>query len=272
MHLAKYTASAAGALVRHYERKEEDFPGMLVHRKSDRIDPDRTCMNYNLAPEGRGAAYIGTRCEEVRCLKRSDVKVLCTWVVTQPQDLDPRQRDAFFAATYRLLADRYGEANVVSAWVHLDETTPHMHFAWVPVVRDCRRSDLKVSAKECVTRQELKAIHGDLEQALRHDYGIDAHLLTGGTVAPGLTVEQLKTAQGNELADLKRQIVEAKDELQQTQEALTEAQEALQAALDRATHINAQIDKLRREHPSVMRLAEKDEAIGIEVPSRGRSR
>ena len=46
----------------------------------------------------------------------------------------------FFERTYRFLCDRYGEQNVISAYVHKDEKTPHMHFAFVPVTEDKKQS------------------------------------------------------------------------------------------------------------------------------------
>ncbi|MBT2158000.1 plasmid recombination protein [Clostridioides difficile] len=49
------------------------------------------------------------------------------------------------------MKDRYGDKNIVSATVHFDETTPHMHFNFVPIT-----SDGKLSARDLITRIELK--------------------------------------------------------------------------------------------------------------------
>ena len=68
----------------------------------------------------------------------------------------------FFERTYRFLCDRYGEQNVISAYVHKDEKTPHMHFAFVPVTEDKKRGGEKVSAKEVITKNDLKTFHTDL--------------------------------------------------------------------------------------------------------------
>ena len=42
----------------------------------------------------------------------------------------------FFELSYKFLSERYGEQNVISAYVHMDETTPHMHFLFIPIVDD----------------------------------------------------------------------------------------------------------------------------------------
>ena len=38
--------------------------------------------------------------------------------------------------------------NVISAYVHFDEVTPHMHYAFVPVVEDKKKGGYKLSAKK----------------------------------------------------------------------------------------------------------------------------
>lgn len=51
----------------------------------------------------------------------------------------------------------YGEQNVLSAYIHKDETTPHMHFSFIPVTVD-KDGKEKLCAKEVVDRKELKTI------------------------------------------------------------------------------------------------------------------
>lgn len=46
------------------------------------------------------------------------------------------QMKQFFALSYEFLSERYGKENVISVYVHLDETTPHMHFLFIPIVDD----------------------------------------------------------------------------------------------------------------------------------------
>src|SRR5699024_1018286 len=64
-------------------------------------------------------------------------------------------------------SERYGEENVLAGVVHNDETTPHMHFAFMPVTYDEKREREKVSAKEVLNRNELKSFHQDLDNHLK---------------------------------------------------------------------------------------------------------
>ena len=177
-NMQKYAASAAGHLAAHYERRQND-KGEYVKFGNQDIDTSKSHLNYNLAPhhEHGQIDFIRQRVAEVRCQKRADVNVMCSWVVTLPKfqyaqpdiyvypNNDVVER-LFFERTYRFLADRYGGKNVISAYVHKDEKTPHIHFSFVPVTEDKKRGDYKVSAKEVLTRQELKTFHSDLEQHL----------------------------------------------------------------------------------------------------------
>ena len=40
-------------------------------------------------------------------------------------------------STYELLKTQFGEENIVSATIHVDETNPHLHFDFVPVHDGC---------------------------------------------------------------------------------------------------------------------------------------
>lgn len=62
----------------------------------------------------------------------------------------------FFRACYEYLAYRYGEQNVVSAYVHMDEQQPHMHFVFLPVVPDLKHAQgFKLSRKAVNTCQQI---------------------------------------------------------------------------------------------------------------------
>src|SRR5690625_349624 len=110
------------------------------------------------------------RLDEVHCLNRADVKVMADWIVTLPEELNGAPEGSqkqFFEETYDFLSERYGEENVLAGVIHNDETTPHMHFAFMPVTYDEKREREKVSAKEVLNRNELKSFHQDLDNHLK---------------------------------------------------------------------------------------------------------
>ncbi|MBG0970665.1 MobV family relaxase [Bacillus sp. SRB3LM] len=166
-HVQKYTKGNIQGLSIHWDRKTEN------HSNLD-IDNERSDLNYDLyEKEGDTLSRMNQRLSEVHALKRNDLKVCADWIVTLPENLkgisENEQRE-FFEKTYEFLVNRYGgEKNVLSANVHMDETTPHMHFAFMPVVWDEKKQREKVSAKEVLTRKELKTFHQDLDTFLKQE-------------------------------------------------------------------------------------------------------
>lgn len=153
---ARGGAGSLSKLFAHYDRTKllnpetgeyefQRYPSLTV-RGSKRgvdyseIDPAKTHLNYNLAAGDQSlgqAEFFERRLGEVYVHKTALRNALVDWVVTLP-DMEQyvgRERE-FFQTVYDALSERYGRENVVSAYVHMDEVQPHMHFCFVPVVRD----------------------------------------------------------------------------------------------------------------------------------------
>lgn len=189
----KFTRAATGHLCAHFERAKDEN-GEYINFGNQNITRDKTHLNYNLAPdhEGGQVEFIQKRTSEIKCLKRADVNVMCSWIVTLPQEFG-RVKE-FFEKTYNFLSERYKEENVVSAYVHMDEKQPHMHFSFVPVVVG-KNGKEKVSAKELLTKTELQRFHPELQHALEHALGQEVPILNGATAGGNRTVAELKAAQ-----------------------------------------------------------------------------
>ena len=198
-HVEKYARSAVGQLCQHYERKMKE-DGTYMQFGNQDIDPTRTHLNYNLAPDRtlKGQIdFINQRCSEVKCLNRKDVNVMVSWVVTLPKEFPPERSREFFEKTYEFLNNRYGgddgnEQNVISAYVHVDETTPHLHYAFVPVVTDKKSGKKKVSAKEAVNLTDLNSFHPNLEKYLFEHFGFEVGIINGATEEGNLSIKALK--------------------------------------------------------------------------------
>jgi len=140
---------------------------------------------------------------------RADVNVMCSWVVTAPREIQADEYETFFRETYKFLSERYGKENVVSAYVHMDEITPHMHFAFVPVVRDKKKNIFKVSAKEAVSRNDLQTFHDDLSNTMERVFGRDVGVLNEATRDGNKSIEELKQGTAKkELEAIKRETEE----------------------------------------------------------------
>ena len=191
-HFEKYTAGAIGHMLAHYDRTHSS--------STSKINESKTFLNYNLAAKDQPLSqldFIHKRLSEIKVLKRKDVNVMCDWIVTAPQELAKDELPLFFAETYKFLNERYGKENVISAYVHLDETTPHIHYAFVPVVMDKKKNIPKLSAKERVPVRELKTFHPDLTKYMKTVFGRDIGIQNDATSLGNQTIKQLKQKSEN---------------------------------------------------------------------------
>ncbi|WP_273714169.1 MobV family relaxase, partial [Leuconostoc mesenteroides] len=180
------------------------------------IDVSKTYLNQELMADGSDMlTRFNARLNDVYCMKRDDVKALATWIVTLPEELSEAphdQQSAFFEATSNFLNDRYGQENSVAAVVHYDETTPHLHYAFVPVVFDDKKSRYKVSAKEVLTRHDLQTFHEDLDQHLKKVLPFYEQGILNNKTLPFENVAEIKkyndqfNALKTELADVEENI------------------------------------------------------------------
>lgn len=137
MHITKHKNGTRGQQ-RHNERKEGQ------KHSNRRIDPTRTKDNVWLTPDdGR---TFNERIESIleenytgkRKVRSTAVK-MCEITVQIGGDLaengtEEEQVEALKQA-FEELRETYGEKNIVSAVIHVDETTPHLHFDFVPITK-----------------------------------------------------------------------------------------------------------------------------------------
>ena len=224
-HLKKNTRGAVPGLAVHFERKTD-------HHTNKEIDVSKSYLNQDLMADGSDMlSRFNERLNDVYCMKRDDVKALATWIVTLPEELTEapyEQQNAFFEATTNFLNDRYGQENAVAAVVHYDETTPHLHYAFVPVVFDVKKSRYKVSAKEVLTRHDLQTFHEDLDQHLKKVLPFYEQGILNNKTLPFENVAEIKkyndqfNALKTELADIEDNIRAKQAVLKITDQALTE--------------------------------------------------
>lgn len=230
-HVMKHNRAVCGVMFKHYERAKDEFGKYISYGKSE-IDRERCHLNYNLAVHQKMSQgdFVKRRCSEVRVLNRKDVNVMCSWVVTAPKSLPEQDLKRFFEESYRFLTARYGLNNVVSAFVHMDETTPHMHFAFVPVVEDKRCGGYKVSAKEAVDRNDLRRFHADLDAHMTRVFGRNIGILNEVTREGNKSVEELKRGTAIEtLKNARKSILEVQGDI----ECLNASKNALEGQIER---------------------------------------
>lgn len=191
-NLQKYTVLQLGHLFKHYAR-EKDENGNFIKFGNQSIDTSKTHLNYNLCDRNMSQYnFLKQRKSEVKCLNRKDVNVMCSWVITLPKSFPTDREKEFFEQSYEFLKNRYGEKNVISSYVYLDEKQPHMHFSFLPVVIDKKKNIEKISAKKLITKNELKIFHRELKNQLDKYFNFEVEILNGATKDGNKSIKELK--------------------------------------------------------------------------------
>lgn len=182
-HIAKYKASAVGKLCAHYNRWQGiDNPNVI----RENIDKSRTHLNYALGVyEKNGKRFIGKvrgsaswatvkgRIDAVNArakaegkrATRKDAVVMADMVVTLPPNVPPEDAYKFFWNSYQYIADRVGRGNLMGGYVHMDETTPHMHVPFTPIL------DGRFNYKKMCDRKFYQTFHKGLGDRLEQKMG-----------------------------------------------------------------------------------------------------
>lgn len=182
-HIAKYKASAVGKLCAHYNRWQGiDNPNV----SRENIDKSRTHLNYTLGVyEKDGKRFIGKvrgsaswatvkgRIDAVNArakaegkrATRKDAVVMADMVVTLPPNVPPEDAYKFFWNSYQYIADRAGRGNLMGGYVHMDETTPHMHVPFTPIL------DGRFNYKKMCDRKFYQTFHKGLGDRLEQKMG-----------------------------------------------------------------------------------------------------
>lgn len=119
---------------------------------------------------------------------RHDAVRMCGLIVSSGREffsrLGPEETRRFFEESKAFLTDFVGTGNVISAMVHMDEKTPHMHFLHVPVING------RLNAKGMYTRDSLKRLQTEFYRHL-HSKGFD--IQRGVEQEPGSKKKHLDT-------------------------------------------------------------------------------
>lgn len=90
--------------------------------------------------------------------------------ITRKKDIEEWAKDV-----YRFVADKYGEENIISFYVHLDEVNPHAHCTLVPVDPETNRISWKRvfgDGREAESANMTK-LHSELLEAVSKKWGLE---------------------------------------------------------------------------------------------------
>ena len=144
LRFAKYKGPEIGHIEAHNERTKEKYAS------NPDIDTARSHLNFHLVtPERKYRAEAEKQIAAAGCRTRSDsVRVVEALVTASPEFFKGKKKSevkAYFTEALDFIQKYQSKDTIISAVVHMDEKTPHMHLCFVPLTEDKR-----LSAKEIV--------------------------------------------------------------------------------------------------------------------------
>ena len=144
LRFAKYKGPEIGHIEAHNEREKEK------DASNPDVDTARSHLNFHLVmPERKYRAEAEKQIAAAGCRTRSDsVRVVEALVTASPEFFNGKKRSevrAYFTEALEFIKQNQNPDTIISAVVHMDEKTPHMHLCFVPLTEDKR-----LSAKEIV--------------------------------------------------------------------------------------------------------------------------
>ena len=149
----KYKSKNLRGIYRHNERKNTNY-------SNKNIEKERSHLNYSLKSPKYSYEKEFERIRKEYNLKGQIKKVsniACEYIITSDKDFFEKigedETKRFFETSYQFVTEykNLGEQYILSAKIHMDEETPHMHLVYIPVVhtKDKKGNDIeKIACSE----------------------------------------------------------------------------------------------------------------------------
>ena len=140
LRFAKYKGPEIGNIEAHNERTKKKYAS------NPDVDTNRSKNNFHIIqPMDKYRAMSEALIKQYDCPRvRSDsVRIVETLVTASPEFFKGKKKSeirGFFEHAVDFLKQELGEDRLISAVVHMDEKTPHMHVSFVPITQDGRLS------------------------------------------------------------------------------------------------------------------------------------
>ena len=163
----KLTRAQAMGAYKHNERKTKNH-------SNKNIDSSRTELNYYLKKNELSYIKEFDRIKKKYNLKgqiRSNSNIICEMVFTSDQkffdEIGYEESKRYFTESYNFICNykNLGKQNIISAVVHMDEDTPHMHLLFIPVVHTTDKQGNKIDKVCCRDFWREKNSYRDLQNA-----------------------------------------------------------------------------------------------------------
>ena len=147
----KYKRENLKGIYRHNERKNKNY-------SNDNIDKESSYLNYSIkSPKYRYDKEFDMMRERYNL--KGQIKtvsnIACEYVITSDkqffEEIGEEETKRYFETAYKFVSEykNLGEQYIMSAKVHMDEETPHMHLIFLPVVHTTDKKGNAIDKLAC---------------------------------------------------------------------------------------------------------------------------
>lgn len=138
------------AIIRNANYKKDNLAGLYKHNERKNINYSNKDINKNNSLKNYSIKQCNTTYSNALKLLQQEnhlqgriiktTNVICEFIITSDKDffeqIGEEETKRYFQTAYNFVADykELGEKNILSAKVHMDENTPHLHLIFVPVI------------------------------------------------------------------------------------------------------------------------------------------
>ena len=173
------------AIIRNTKYKRENLKGIYRHNErrnknysNANIDKEKSYLNYAI----KSPQYSYEK-EFERIRRKYDLKgqiktvsnIACEYIITSDKEFFERigeeETRRYFETAYKFVSEykNLGEQYIMSAKVHMDEETPHMHLIFLPVVHTKDKEGNDIDKLACSEFWKAKDSYRQLQNAF-YDY------------------------------------------------------------------------------------------------------
>ena len=169
------------AIIRNTKYKRENLKGIFRHNErrnknysNENIDKEKSYLNYSLKSPQYSYEKEFDRIKEKYNLKgqiKTVSNIACEYIITSDHDyfegIGEEETKRFFETAYKFVSEYkdLGEQYIMSAKVHMDEQTPHMHLVFLPVIHTTDKKGNSIDKLACSEFWKAKDSYRQLQDA-----------------------------------------------------------------------------------------------------------
>lgn len=233
-------------IMRTEKRKKSDLGGIqrentrTATEYNNKVAPGMDIFNVVMKESSNWLQDIDNEIKAAGAKTRSNSVLALDTIYTASPDFfqgkTNQQNDDFFKGCLQFHQEHFG--HIISAVIHYDETTPHLHVISVPLTKDGRLSARDVIGNKAKMSKTQDAFY---EQVGR-GYGLER-----GIHMDGQEKKQHISAQEHELREIKQKIAREQERLEAIEHSEESARIRAQESKETAAELQKQVEQLQKE-------------------------